>query len=40
MSPADLGGRFPRLGDFAELVRRYDPTGKFENPLLLRVFND
>jgi len=37
LSPAKLAGLFPRLGDFAELVRRYDPTGKFQNPLLQEV---
>jgi xylitol oxidase len=37
MEPAELEGRFPQLGDFAALARRYDPTGKFQNPLLQSV---
>ena len=39
MSPAEQAGRFPRLGDFTNLVRRYDPTGNFHNPLLQGVFD-
>jgi xylitol oxidase len=34
MTNAEVAGRFPRLGEFADLVRRYDPTGKFSNELL------
>jgi xylitol oxidase len=39
MTPVDVAGRYPRLGDFAALVRRYDPTGKFANPLLRSVLD-
>jgi len=39
MAPDELAGRYPRSGDFAELVRRYDPTGKFQNPLLQGVLD-
>ena len=31
---ADLRDAYPRFGDFAELVRRYDPAGKFRNEWL------
>jgi xylitol oxidase len=34
MAPADLQLRYPRLGDFRDLVRRYDPAGKFTNELV------
>ena len=30
----DLAGRFPRLPDFLELTRTYDPTGKFSNAFI------
>lgn len=33
----DFGDRFPRLGDFLDLVRQYDPTRKFWNPFLERL---
>lgn len=33
----DLDGRFPRLGDFRELMAEYDPRGKFRNPFLDRI---
>lgn len=36
----DLAAAFPRLGDFAELVRRVDPGGKFTNAFLGRVLGD
>jgi xylitol oxidase len=32
--PEVLRGRYPRLPDFAELVRSYDPRGKFRNAFL------
>jgi xylitol oxidase len=32
--PADLRERYPRFNDFADLVRRLDPTGKFRNAWL------
>jgi len=31
VSPADVAARYPRLADFRELARRYDPGGKFLN---------
>jgi xylitol oxidase len=31
VSPADVAARYPRLADFRELARRYDPRGKFLN---------
>ncbi|MFC4533036.1 FAD-binding protein [Sphaerisporangium dianthi] len=34
--PALLRSRYPRLPDFAGLVREYDPGGKFGNPFLDR----
>jgi xylitol oxidase len=34
MAPADIQSRYPRLGDFRDLVRRYDPKGKFTNELV------
>src|SRR5512133_2586141 len=33
----DLARRFPRLPDFVELTRTYDPTGTFSNPFLDRA---
>ncbi|MGW0804689.1 FAD-binding protein [Nonomuraea sp. NPDC002799] len=36
IAPAALRSRFPRLPDFADLVRAYDPAGKFGNPFLDR----
>ncbi len=33
-SPARLRALYPRLPDFQELLRRYDPSGKFRNPFL------
>ena len=35
---AELVSRYPRAADFRDLVRRYDPTGKFWNPFLSAVF--
>lgn len=34
MAPTDIQSRYPRLADFRELVRRYDPAGKFTNELV------
>jgi xylitol oxidase len=34
----DLAGRYPRWADFAELRAHHDPTGKFTNPFLDRLF--
>jgi xylitol oxidase len=31
---ASVAARYHRLADFADLARRYDPTGKFTNPWL------
>ncbi len=31
LAPAKLEPRYPRLGDFKELARRFDPDGKFRN---------
>jgi xylitol oxidase len=31
MSPARIGSLYPRLGDFRQLVARFDPHGKFRN---------
>ncbi|MEU8661769.1 D-arabinono-1,4-lactone oxidase [Actinoplanes philippinensis] len=33
-SPADLRAAYPRFGDFAALVARFDPQGTFRNPWL------
>ncbi len=30
----DVAARFPKSADFVELVKGYDPTGKFRNPFL------
>ena len=37
MSPAALRRAYPRLNDFAALVRRVDPDGRFENAYLKRA---
>ena len=34
MDAATVRGRYERFADFAELVRAYDPAGKFRNPWL------
>jgi xylitol oxidase len=34
LSDEDLGRRFPRLPDFRELARTYDPAGKFSNEFI------
>ncbi|GIG90266.1 D-arabinono-1,4-lactone oxidase [Plantactinospora endophytica] len=36
--PEQLRERYDRYADFAKLVRRYDPSGKFRNELLDRYF--
>ena len=41
MDPAKIRSRFPRLGDFRDLVRSFDPGGKFRNAFLDRyLFED
>ncbi|TIC81295.1 FAD-binding protein [Nocardioides sp. GY 10113] len=37
MGAADLGRAYPRLGDFAAAVERWDPERRFANPFLDRV---
>ena len=34
MSPAQVQSLYPRLSDFQDLLRTYDPTGKFRNAYL------
>lgn len=34
LSPAQVQAQFPRLSDFRQLMREYDPTGKFRNAFL------
>jgi xylitol oxidase len=34
MSPAHVQSLYPRMGDFRDLLQRYDPTGKFRNPFI------
>jgi xylitol oxidase len=34
--PETLGGQYPRLDDFRQLMHDYDPAGKFRNDLLDR----
>ncbi|HET6530631.1 MAG TPA: D-arabinono-1,4-lactone oxidase, partial [Actinoplanes sp.] len=34
MDPATIRSRYPRFADFTELVKRYDPDGKFRNAWL------
>jgi alditol oxidase len=36
LSAADLRSRYPKLPEFVELVKKYDPRGKFRNPFLER----
>jgi xylitol oxidase len=36
--PEVLSGQYDRFGDFLQLMRDYDPTGKFRNDLIDRVF--
>ena len=33
-APEDLAAAYPRAGDFARLVRRHDPEGRFRTPFL------
>jgi alditol oxidase len=37
--PEILGGQYPRLDDFRQLTRCYDPAGKFRNRLLDRYLS-
>lgn len=37
-APETLRDRYPRYADYAALIRRFDPTGKFRNDLLDRYF--
>jgi xylitol oxidase len=34
MSPAQVQSLYPRMADFQQLLRTYDPTGKFRNAFL------
>jgi xylitol oxidase len=34
MDPATIRSRYERFADFAELVKRFDPTGTFRNAWL------
>jgi xylitol oxidase len=36
LDPSQVAARYPRLGDFRELVRRHDPDGRFANDYLRR----
>lgn len=36
VEPATLQSRYERMGDFKDLVRKYDPRGKFRNPFLAK----
>ena len=36
IEPATLQSRYERMGDFKDLVKKYDPRGKFRNPFLTR----
>jgi alditol oxidase len=38
MSPEAVRGAYQRLDDFRQLMRCYDPVGKFRNDLLDRYF--
>jgi xylitol oxidase len=40
LSDEDLAGRFPRLPDFCELAKTYDPEGKFSNAFIERISGD
>ncbi len=37
MAPGVIAARMPRLADFRELVKAYDPAGKFRNDLVDRI---
>ncbi|MBC7928024.1 MAG: FAD-binding protein, partial [Bryobacteraceae bacterium] len=34
LSPSELRPRYEKLGDFVQLVKKYDPAGKFRNDYL------
>jgi len=34
IAPAVLHERYPKYGDFMQLVKKYDPEGKFRNAYL------
>jgi hypothetical protein len=36
MDAARLESLYPRMGEFRELLREYDPAGKLRNPFLNR----
>ena len=36
LAPEAVAARYPRLGDFRDLVRRHDPDGRFANDYLKR----
>lgn len=38
MDPATIRARMPRLGDFADLARQFDPQGKFRNAYVERLW--
>ncbi|CAM5487270.1 Xylitol oxidase OS=Streptomyces fumanus OX=67302 GN=xyoA PE=4 SV=1 [Streptomyces fumanus] len=38
-APAVLAARYPRLGDFAALVRELDPAGVFTNAFVRQVLS-
>ena len=38
VAPETIRGRYPRWADFAALLRRYDPAGKFRNEFMDRYF--
>ncbi|MET8160727.1 D-arabinono-1,4-lactone oxidase [Sphaerisporangium sp. NPDC005289] len=40
VDPETLRSRYPRLGDFQALARRYDPTGRFANDFVARHLLD
>ena len=37
IEPATLQSRYERMGDFKDLVTKYDPRGKFRNPFLTKI---
>ncbi|HEY0023164.1 MAG TPA: FAD-binding protein [Longimicrobium sp.] len=39
MPPAVLRSRYPKLADFEQLIRRYDPHGKFRNEFLDEILS-
>jgi len=40
IAPKDLHSRYEKYGDFMNLIKEYDPTGKFRNPYLdLNIYN-